>query len=206
VAPDFVRRWVVVVTLGECLGFAAPAVVGALLLDAPPAVLVPALLAAGAVEGALLGVSQWLVLRTELPRLPVVRWAGLTAVGAVLAYAAGLLPSATSDTWSSWPVAAQVTMFVVLGSAVLATIGTAQWIELRHHLNAAGRWVLGTALAWAAALTTFGLISTPLWQEGQSVALRVLIGVFAGLIMAGVMAVITGRVMRALLRRNPLED
>lgn len=198
--PDLLRRWVVVVTLGEWLGFAVPAVVGALLFDATPAILVPSLLAAGAVEGALLGGSQWLVLRTELPRLSLARWAGLTAVGAVLAYIAGLLPSTFSDTWSDWPVAAQVALFLVVGPALLATIGTAQWVELRHHIVGAGRWVLGTAMAWAAALATFGLISTPLWQEGQSVALTILIGVFAGLVMALVMAVVTGRVMRSLLR------
>ena len=52
---------------------------------------------------------------------------------------------------------------------------------------------------WAAALGTFGVISTPLWQEGQSMAVRILIGVFAGLVMAVVMALITGLVMRALL-------
>jgi hypothetical protein len=207
VAPNFLRRWVVVVTIGEWLGFAAPATVGALLFDAAGAVLLPSLLAAGVVEGLLLGAAQWLVLRSNLPRLSLARWAGLTAVGAAVAYAVGLLPSTLYETWSAWSAASQVVFFVVIGSILLAAIGTAQWVELRRHVPGSRRWIVGTAGAWAAALAAFGMISTPLWQEGQSVTLRVLIGVFAGLVMAVVMALVTGIVMRILLReRSPQPD
>ena len=205
-APTFLRRWVAIVTVGESLGFAGPAGVGALLFDEASVVFVPTLLAAGLVEGALLGGAQWLVLRSELPRLGLGRWAGSTAVGAALAYAVGLLPSTLYETWSGWPVVAQVMFFVAVGAPLLVIIGTAQWVELRRHVPRAQRWIVGTAGAWAAALTVFGLISTPLWQEGQSVALRVLIGVFAGLVMAVVMAVVTGLVMRGLLRSTGIEN
>lgn len=198
--PGFLRRWIVVVTLGEALGFAAPAVVGAVLLDKSAWVLVPSLLAAGAVEGGLLGAAQWWALRAELPGLAWPRWVGITAAGAVTAYAIGLLPSTFWETWSTWPPALQVPLFVVLGLCLLVSIGTAQWLELRHHVPHAGRWVLGTAAAWAAALAVFVAISTPLWQEGQELWLRIAIGLLAGLAMAVTMAALTGRVMRGLLR------
>lgn len=198
-ASDFLRRWVIFVTVGEALGFAVPAAVGALLFDESPAVLGASVIVAGVIEGVLLGSAQWLVLRSELPRLALARWAGWTVVGVVAAYPLGLLPSVFYEAWSQWPVVTQVLLFVVVGLCLLATIGTAQWVELRRHVDRAGRWILGTAAAWAAALATFGLISTPLWQEGQSVELRILIGVSAGLVMAVVMALITGVVMRALL-------
>lgn len=198
-APDFLRRWVVVVALGEWLGFAAPATVGAVLFDESAAVLVPAVIVAGAIEGVLLGAAQWLVLRSELPRLTLARWAGLTVVGVVAAYPLGMLPSVLYESWSQWPFVAQVLLIAGVGLCVLFTIGAAQWVELRHHLDRAGRWILGTAAAWGTALAVFALISTPLWQEGQSMAVRILIGVFAGLAMAVVMALITGLVMRALL-------
>ena len=48
--PGFLRRWIVVVTAGEAVGFAVPAVVGALLFDESAWILVPALLTAGAIE------------------------------------------------------------------------------------------------------------------------------------------------------------
>jgi len=162
----FLPRWVVVVTIGEGLGLAVAAAVGALFFDEPGVVLLPALVAAGLAEGALLGAAQWLVLRSELP-LALGRWAGLTAVGAGAAYALGMLPSTLYEMWVDWPVVAQVVFFVGTGSALLATIGTAQWVELRHHIARAGRWILGTGAAWVAALTVFGLISTPLWQRAS---------------------------------------
>jgi hypothetical protein len=179
----------------------AGSLVGVLLADEPAGVLAPALLAAGAVKGALLGGAQWWVLRTELPPLGVRRWVALTALGAVVAYALGLLPSTFWDVWSTWPVAAQVVVFALVGSGLLASIGTAQWLELRHHVPRAGRWVWGTAAAWCAALAVFAAISTPLWQEGQSVGLRVLIGVVAGAAMAVTMSAVTRAVMRGLLRQ-----
>ena len=197
--PGFLRRWIIVVTVGEWLGFAAPALVGALLGAEEAVILVPALLAAGAVEGALLGAAQWLALRTELPGLPVRRWVGFTVLGAVVAYLLGLLPSTLWDPLSQWPVGAQVVFLVVVGSALLATIGTAQWVELRRHVPRAWRWIAGTAAAWGVALAVFAVISTPLWQEGQSTLVRVGIGVFAGAVMAATMAAVTGLVMRALL-------
>ena len=199
VASDFLRRWVTIVTLGEALGFAVPATVGALFFDQSPMVLGAAVVLAGVIEGVLLGSAQWLVLRSELPRLALVRWAGWTVVGVVAAYPLGLVPSVFFESWSHWPVVAQILLFVVVGLCLLATIGTAQWVELRRHVDRAGRWIVGTGAAWAAALTVFGLISTPLWQEGQSVTVRVAIGVFAGLVMAVVMALISGLVMRAIL-------
>ncbi|WP_404389246.1 hypothetical protein [Humibacillus xanthopallidus] len=199
--PGFLRRWIVVVTVGEALGFAVPAVVGATLYDESAAILVPALLAAGAVEGGLLGGAQWLALRAELPALAPATWVGLTAAGAVTAYAIGVLPSTFWETWSGWAPALQVPLFVVLGLALLASIGAAQWLELRHHVPQAGRWILGTALAWTLALGVFVAISTPLWQEGQELWLRIAIGLLAGLAMAVTMAAVTGRAMIGLLHR-----
>lgn len=199
-SPGFLRRWIVVVTAGEAVGFAVPAVVGALLFDESAWILVPALLTAGAIEGGLLGAAQWWVLTSEQPALAWTRWVGLTAAGAVAAYAIGLLPSTFWETWSAWPPVVQVPLFVVLGLALLCSIGTAQWLELRHHVDHARRWIVGTAAAWAVALVVFVAISTPLWQEGQSLGLRIAIGLVAGLAMAVTMAAVTGRVMLGLLR------
>ena len=67
--PGFRRRWVIRVTLGEVLGFTAPAAVGAALATAPAAAAVPALVTAGLVEGTLLGAAQASLLRRLLPDL-----------------------------------------------------------------------------------------------------------------------------------------
>ncbi|HLF67746.1 MAG TPA: hypothetical protein VI503_00270 [Gaiellaceae bacterium] len=63
------RRWLVAVTLGELVGFAIPSIAGGIAwtLDAPAGAQYLVLVAAGAGEGAVLGLAQWLALRKRLP-------------------------------------------------------------------------------------------------------------------------------------------
>lgn len=198
---EFLRRWLLVVTLGEAVGFLLPATLGPLVMERPPAVYFPALLAAGAVEGAVLGWAQWSVARPRLPGLPRGRWVGLTAAGAASAYAIALVVPTFWEALSQWPVGAQVAVFATGGTVFLLTIGIAQWLELRHHVSRGWRWVAATAIAWCLALAVFFAIATPLWQEGQAFWLTLLIGIVAGVAMAVTMAATTGAAMVRLTRR-----
>jgi hypothetical protein len=193
------RSWLGVVTAAELAGFAVPAVAGALTADRPAVVMLPALLAAGAVEGALLGGGQALVLRRALPGLPVRRWVGLTAAAAVLAYLLGLAPSMSADVWSGWPPALAIALAVPLGVALLLSIGTAQWIVLRRLVPRAGRWIIATAVGWLSGLAVFMAVTMPLWQPGQPIAVTVAIGLAGGALMAATMAGITGWALLRLL-------
>lgn len=186
------RRWLLVVTSGEVVGFALPAVVGPLTSERSAAVSYPALVAAGLVEGAVLGWAQWSVARLRLPALSRRRWVGLTSVGAAAAYAIAMLAPMFWDSLSEWTIGVRVTVFAVGGTMLLLTIGAAQWVELRLHVPRAARWVAVTALAWCLALTVFFAVATPLWQEGQAFWLTLVIGVVAGLAMALTMAAVTG--------------
>lgn len=200
--PAFARwfwRWVTIVSLGELVGFALPVTVGVLTVDSPWAY--PLLLVAGAVEGALLAAAQVLALRGRLS-LRGGRWIVLTALAAVVAYAIGLLPSTFASVWTVWPVIVQIAVFGVLGLALLLSIGGAQWPELRHHVEKAWWWIIGTALGWLVGLAVFFVIVTPLWQEGQPFLLTAAIGLFAGLLMAVAMASVTGATMISVLRRD----
>lgn len=189
--------WFWIVTLAESAGFAVPAVVGALTAVSGPAVVVPALLAAGALEGAVLGCGQALVLRHALPALAGRRWIVATSAGAVVAYLAGTIPSAAEV--YRWPPVWAGTAAVVLGLVLLASLGTAQWPLLRPHLPRASRWIPVTATAWLAGLAVFMVFTMPLWHEGQSVAMRALIGAAGGLLMAASMSAITGFALARLL-------
>lgn len=185
------RRWTVATTVGEAVGFCAPAVAGGLAAatDLPTGPTVTVLLLAGAVEGFLLGTAQAWALRRALPALPGRIFAAATAVAAVLAYAIGLLPSSIGQ---SVPLAVAVPAAVVGGLALLATIGTAQWLVLRRAGYDVQWWILTTAGGWLAGLTVFMVVATPLWQPGQPVALIAAIGVFAGVLMAATVAAVTG--------------
>jgi hypothetical protein len=121
----------------------------------------------------------------------------------------GLAPNEFSHVWTSWPPALQVGAGILAASALLASIGTAQWLELRRHIPRAQGWIPATAAAWAAGLLVFLAISTPLWQPGQEPGLTALIGIFAGVVMAAVMAAVTGLLMVRLAfykEKRPVDD
>jgi hypothetical protein len=195
----FLRRWAAWVTFGEFLGFCLPAVTAALLWDRATWLMVPGVMAAGAGEGAVLGWSQTRVLRREVAGISVRRWVGLTALGAAFAWLVGMTPSTTFETWSGWPPVALVAAGAALAGLLLVSIGSAQWFELRRHVDHAPRWVAATAFAWALGLSVFGVVTTPLWQPGQSTILVVAIGVLGGLVMAFTMSLTTGWAMQRLL-------
>ena len=195
------RRWLLTVTAGEFVGFSVPAVTGALTVESTVTTAVVALLAAGAVEGTMLGLAQSIVLRRELPRLVRRRWISATAVGAVLAYAIGLLPSTLAGQWAELPGTVLVIAALLLGTALLASIGTAQWLVLRTVVPRSGSWVVTTALARLGGLAVFLVFTTPLWQPGQPVVIVTAVGVAGGLLMAVVTSAITGLALRRLLRR-----
>jgi hypothetical protein len=185
------RSWIVGVTAAEFAGFAVPATVGALTADAPAGIAVPAVLAAGAVEGAMLGAGQARVLRTVVPGFAARRWVTVTAVAAVIAYAIGLVPSVFAEVWRHRPLLAAA-VGVPLAVALLSSIGTAQWLVLRRFAGRAGRWIGTTAAAWLAGLTVFLAFTMPLWHAGQPVAAVILIGLAGGLLMAATTSALTG--------------
>jgi hypothetical protein len=173
-------------------------VVGAVLAEARPVVLVPALLAAGAVEGSVLGLAQAGVFRQVLPGLPPVRFVLATACAAALAWMLGLLPVLLGDRLVALPPTLVVLGAVFAGTLLLASIGTAQWFVLRGRLPHAGRWIPATGVAWMAGLGVFTAVSSPLWWPGQPLGLIAAIGAFGGLVMAAVSAT-TGVALCGLL-------
>jgi hypothetical protein len=191
--------WFLTVTVAEVLGFAVPAVAGALVADATAVVVLTVVPLAGAVEGALLGAGQALVLRRALPGLPVRRWIAMTSLAAVVAYLVGLLPSAAVQVWSGWPAAVSILVAAMLGIVLLGSIGTAQWTILRSYVTRAGRWIVATAAAWIAGLAVFLIFTMPLWQPGQPISFTVGVGVIGGLLMAATTAALTGLALRRLV-------
>ena len=99
------------------------------------------------------------------------------------------------------PVPVMVGVGAAAGAILLASIGTAQWLVLRRHRPHSAWWIATTAAAWLLGLAAFLAIATPLWRPGQSIALIILIGVLAGLVMATTAAAVTGLAMLRLCRQ-----
>jgi hypothetical protein len=88
----------------------------------------------------------------------------------------------------------------LLGGSLLASIGTAQWLVLRRHVEHAWRWIVTTAAAWTVGLGMFLGLAVPLWQPGQPLPLIVTIGVLAGVLTAATTSAITGFALRPTLQ------
>jgi hypothetical protein len=116
-------------------------------LDAAAVLQYVALVAAGAVEGAVLALGQAFVLRRELPRFDSRAWTAATAAAAALAWSIGLLPSTVGDRIDDVPLAAAVPAGVVLVTLLLP-LGVAQWWVLRRYVERAPVWIWANVLAW----------------------------------------------------------
>ncbi|WP_156959755.1 hypothetical protein [Nocardia sp. BMG51109] len=193
------RRWFAAVTLGEFLGFCAPAVAGALTIDAAPAVIAAAMLAAGAIEGSVLGLFQARVLRSVLKGFSPREWITVTVFGALAAWAVGVLMMVHGERLSGWSPAVQAPVVVAGALVMVFAIGVAQWFVLQYWTNRAALWIWANAAGWVAGLGVFGLVTTPLWQPGQSTVLTVAIGALGGLAMAAAMAAINGAFLVRIL-------
>jgi hypothetical protein len=193
------RSWTGWVTTGEFVGFSVPAITAALTASLAAGAAAPLLILAGAVEGAMLGLAQGHVLARELPTLTVRRWVIATALAAAAAWGIGLLPMLTDGRLFDLPILVVIPVVAVLGAVLLGSIGTAQWLVLRHQVTGSGIWIATTAGAWAAGLLVFTAVTTPLWQPGQPIVVVAAIGVLGGLFMAGTVAALTGRAVVRLL-------
>ncbi|MFF0533324.1 hypothetical protein ACFYT3_33775 [Nocardia amikacinitolerans] len=196
------RRWFILVTAGEVLGFAVPAAAGALAAQVTTPLMVAVLLLAGATEGAVLGWFQGRVLDGVVAGFVRRDWIVATTAGAVAAWSVGMVPMLT-DGLAGWPPLLIVPAIAAGAVVMLSSIGVAQWLVLRRYLRDAGGWIAATALAWLAGLTVFTAVTTPLWQPGQPFGLTVAIGVIGGLGMAATMATVTGTFLVWLLRAQP---
>jgi hypothetical protein len=196
---DLTRSWIPSVTIAEFVGFTVPATAGIATASSSATVALPAVIAAGAVEGALLGWGQVRVLRRALPTISRTRWIAATSFAAALAYLLGMGPSTWVSPVTTWPPVAVVGTMSLLGIAVLFSIGTAQWLVLRTHVPNATPWISITALAWFLGLAVFLCFAMPLWHEGQSPAWGITIGVIGGFLMAATSSVLTGFGLRLVL-------
>ncbi len=183
----FLRRWILLVSIGEASGFAVAAAVAILTIvwGTPDPWRLLLVVAAGAVEGAALATGQYAAMGTRRPRRGL--WVGATAGAASLAWLIGMLPSTLG---LDIDLAAAVPLLVVGGLVLLATIPVAQWLALRR--DDAARWIPVTmaawlvAIAWTAAPSPFVDESSPIWLIG-------VLYVGAGILMAVTVASLTAR-------------
>jgi deazaflavin-dependent oxidoreductase (nitroreductase family) len=197
---DSYRRWVTATTLGELAAFTVPTVVwGATAVAGlgDGVAYLPVVLA-GAGEGAVLGYAQTRALRHDLPALAVRDWVRWTAAAGALGWAVGLAPSAFHDALASLPTGVLAGLGAAGGAVLLCSIGAAQAVVLRRHVEHAGRWIGANALGWLLGLpVSFASLAI---APGEPAGARVAFAVAGGIGMGFVVALVTGRTLMRLLR------
>lgn len=183
--------------IGELVGFVPPAMAGATLvaLGASEVLLVLGLVGAGLIEGAVLGFSTGRVLHRYRPDIAVAPWVGATALGAGIAWLAGMGGSSLVQAVGPW-VWALVGPGLVVG---LLALGTLQWRVLRTVVPHSARWVPVTSGAWLLGVT-IPVVALSVVPNSAPLAVHVLVGVAAAVAMGATVGLLTGRTMARLIR------
>jgi hypothetical protein len=210
-------QWVIANVAGEVLGLGlAGAVATAMVLTfgEPETALVAlimagVMIAAGTLEGVIVGFAQWLVLRRRLHRLSRREWITATAIGAFVAWALGMAPStlmALNQSAGSSPPpemsdAVTYALAAVMGAALGTILGIPQWRALRRYVAGAALWVWANAAAWAVGMPVvfIGAGASPVGASALSVALTVVVTIAAAGASVGA---IHGVVLLWLLRQR----
>ena len=95
---------------------------------------------AGAFEGTVLGILQWLALTRAFKTLPARDWISATIAIAATGWLVGMLPSTlmqptaagSNSVWEP-PVPVFLAVAAVFGAVAGAAFGFAQWLVLRRH-------------------------------------------------------------------------
>jgi hypothetical protein len=158
------QRWVVANAWSELVGLGGSAAFAFVLLGSAgsgaSAIMMSAVgvvLLGTMLEGGLVGLAQWLVLRRALDRLRASLWIGATAAGACVAWTLGMVPStimALQEGAGEAPppdlgTATMIGLAFLMGLAVGPVLGFFQWLALRRHVRRAGIWIPANAVAWA---------------------------------------------------------
>jgi hypothetical protein len=196
-APFAWKVWFATVATGEAVGFAIPVAIWAIAWKAglPPFALYAAVVAAGAGEGAVLGLAQARNIEAYLPGITR-PWVVRTAVAAAFAWAFGMAPSTLADLGA--PTWIPLTVISIGAIPVLLAIGVAQWSLLRERLPHSRMWISANAVAWLAGLPST-LIAPALVPDGAPWYAWAIAFSGAGIAMAATVAAITGAAMKSLL-------
>jgi hypothetical protein len=184
-------QWTLANVAGEVLGLGLAGVVAIVMVLTtvePETALVTlmmawVMIAAGTLEGVIVGFAQWLVLRRRLRRMSRREWIMATAIGAFTAWVIGMTPStlmalnqsAGSSPPSEISDAVKYALATVMGAALGMILGAPQCRVLRRYASGASLWMWANAAAWAVGmpLVFVGAGLSPVGASALSVAMTV---------------------------------
>jgi hypothetical protein len=216
-SPDasFWQRWIIANAVGELIGLGTIAVFGFFIFReaGEPAGIAQALAFAavfvltGAFEGLVIGYAQGTVLRTLLPSLR--GWVGATTVGAMVAWAIGMVPSTigtlkqqgagAEPSMSEPPLIVVLALAAGLGAVAGPLLAIFQWLALRKVLRKAWLWLPANAAAWALGMPVIflGAQANEFTSNLAAIAALVAIAIF---VAGAVVGAVHGRILLTIVR------
>ena len=185
--------WVGANALAELVGLGATFAIDFLIISqsAGSVVSIVLMTASGAIEGSVVGLLQWLVLRRPFPEIARRAWILATIVGALVAWFFGSLPSTLIDMGVQQsgdevqePSAAVVLLLAAgMGLVLGVVLAYPQWRVLRRVVTNSWIWLPANAIAWAFGMAIiFAAMDLAFNQASTSGSLTVIAG---ALLLAG---------------------
>jgi hypothetical protein len=215
-------RWVGANAWAEVVGLGASGAAAALVLPRADGTALRAfggaalvVMVAGLAEGGIVGWAQHRVLRSPLPDLALRRWVGATVIGALLAWALGMVPStlvamagAGSTEMAEFdpPLLLQLGCAVALGLVAGPILGGAQALVLRDHVPRAWRWLPANAAAWAVGMPLVFLVAggvPPSWPPVVIAAVAALTLAIVGAVVGAIHGAVLVRMLADLHQDHP---
>jgi hypothetical protein len=206
--------WLLATMMGVILAVGIAVISSAIANNFGPVGTVVMLHLMGALEGVVLGFTQWLVLRRYVKHIGW--WVFATGVGSLIAWLIGVkfmvalaLVSFTNTMTTTTLWALQQAVFW-MGAWVGTILGIAQWLVLRSHVHKGVGWVLANALAWGLGLLVAFMSVTWTKPEGLTIE-TVVVNIATGAATGAIVGSITGIALvwflkPRLLRHHPSQQ
>lgn len=200
------EQWVLATAVSGVLGFGIVAIASVLVQQLSTVSIVGILHIVGLLQGTVLGIAQWFVLRHRIQHPG--RWIGVTIAGALVAWMTGVKAGILLAIISSLGIDATRYLLllrgvVIIGAWVGSVVGLAQWFILRTRLRRAAWWIPANALAWAIGILV-SFLGVGMIAPAQEWSLRrVLTEAATGMLSGAVIGALTGIVLIWLLKSRP---
>lgn len=167
------------------------------------------MLSAGALEGFILGIFQWRILREKFSLMPAWQWIGSTVAVAMLGWLMGMIPvlyfmgqnAQPGVTYEEPALILVIVGALALGMIFGAIFGIVQWLVFQRYAKDSVQWVTGNSLGWGIVMVLIFLAgalpgeSTPYWMTVAG-------SLAGGAIGALSLGVLTGIYLKKIIKGN----